>query len=291
MAILYPIAAVSKLTGIGLDTLRAWERRYKSVTPVRDGRGRLYSESDVERLQLLRQAVEIGHPIGQASLLTNSQLLHLAAPPPQRREEGIADGIVHAIERYDYAEADQELGRLAALLAPKDFLYNVALPLMKHVGDAYHSKTMNVAQEHMSSSLVRNILGGMIRQHPVQRLQVRLMFTTPAAELHEIGIRAAALLAGIAGMGIVYMGPDLPAHEILNAVKRSLPAALVLGLCSEESHSVLRIIARELPEKVELWLGGGIPKVKPRRDAGGVVLCFDSLRLFEEQVRRLGGRL
>ena len=291
MAIHYSIAAVSKLTGIGLDTLRAWERRYKAVTPVREGRGRQYSESDVQRLQLLRQAVENGHPIGQSSQLANSQLLQLSGPPPRQREEGLADGIVHAIERYDYAEADRELGRLAALLVPKDFLYHVALPLMKQVGDAYHTKTMSVAQEHMSSSLVRNILGGMIRQHRVQRPQIRLMFTTPAAELHEIGILSAALLTGIAGLGIVYMGPDLPANEILNAVKRGLPAALVLGLCSEESHSELRIIARELPEKVELWLGGGIPKVKPRRDAGGVVLCFESMILFEEQVRRLGGRL
>ena len=290
MAIHYPIAAVSKLTGIRLDTLRAWERRYKVVSPVRDGRGRLYSEQDVQRLQLLRQAVENGHPISQASLLSNSQLLQLVGAPPQR-EEGFADGIVDAIERFDYAEADQELGRIAALIAPKDFLYNVALPLMKHVGDAYHSKTMNVAQEHMSSSLVRNILGGMIRLHRVQRPQIRLMFTTPAGELHEIGILSAALLAGIAGLGIVYLGPDLPTNEILNAVKRSLPAALVLGLSSEESNSELRIIARELPEKVELWLGGASPSVKPRRDAGGVVLCFDTMALFEEQVRRLGGRL
>ena len=35
----YPIRAVSRLTGIGIDTLRAWERRYGAVTPVRDDRG------------------------------------------------------------------------------------------------------------------------------------------------------------------------------------------------------------------------------------------------------------
>ena len=33
---LYPIRAVSRLTGIGIDTLRAWERRYRAVTPTRD---------------------------------------------------------------------------------------------------------------------------------------------------------------------------------------------------------------------------------------------------------------
>ena len=286
----YPISAVSKLTGIGLDTLRAWERRYNAVTPSRAGRGRLYSENDVHRLRLLRQAVELGHPIGQAVLLTNSQLFQIAGEPAPN-DESVADAIVHAIERFDYAEADRELGRLAALIAPKDFLYNVVLPLVNHVGDAYHSKTMTVAQEHMTSALVRHILGGMMRLHRVQRAEGKLMFTTPAAELHEIGILSAALLASIAGLGIIYLGPDLPAHEIMNAAKRSSPTALVLGLRSEESASELRIIARELPEKIELWLGGLMPKFKPRRDGGGAVHCFDTMRSYEEQVRRLGGRL
>ena len=290
MPITYPIAAVSNLTGIGLDTLRAWERRYNAVTPVRVGRGRLYSETDVLRLRLLRQAVESGHPISKAVQLTNAQLSQVAGEAFSH-EESLADEIVHAIERFDYAEADQEMGRLASLLTPRDFLYSVVLPLVNHVGEAYHSKTMTAAQEHMTSSLVRNILGGMIRLHRVQRPPKKLMFTTPAAELHEIGILAAALLATVAGIGIVYLGPDLPAHEIVNAAKRSLPSALVLGLRSDESYAELRTIARELPEKIELWLGGAVPKVKPRRETGGVVLAFDSMRLFEEQVRRLGGRI
>ena len=290
MAITYPIAAVSKLTGIGMDTLRAWERRYNAVNPIRAGRGRVYSENDVNRLRLLRQAVELGHPIGQAVLLTNSQLFQLAGETPPTAES-LADGVVHAIERFDYAEADRELGRLAALIPPRDFLYSVVIPLVNHVGDAYYSKTMTVAQEHMTSSLVRNILGVLIRMHRVQRADRKLLFTTPAGELHEAGILAAALLASIAGLGIIYLGPDLPAYEILNAAKRSSPSAVVLGLRSEESVHELRIVSRELPEKIELWLGGAIPKIKPRRDGGGVVLCFESMRLFEEQVRRLGGKL
>jgi len=65
----------------------------------------------------------------------------------------------------------------------------------------------------------------------------------------------------------------------------------VLGLRSDEAGTELRAIARELPEKVELWLGGAIPKVKPRREGAGVVLTFDSMKSFEEQVRRLGGSL
>ena len=76
----YPIRAVSRLTGISIDTLRAWERRHDAVTPVRDERGRMYTDADVARLRLLRQAVEQGHSIGRLAGLTDTDLLGLSVP-------------------------------------------------------------------------------------------------------------------------------------------------------------------------------------------------------------------
>ena len=55
----YPIRAVARLTGVAIDTLRAWERRYGAVTPARDGRGRVYTDEDVARLYLLQRAVQV----------------------------------------------------------------------------------------------------------------------------------------------------------------------------------------------------------------------------------------
>ena len=67
----YPIRAVSKLTGISIDTLRAWERRHGVVSPIRDDRGRLYTDADVNRLRLLQRALADGHSIGRLAPLTN----------------------------------------------------------------------------------------------------------------------------------------------------------------------------------------------------------------------------
>ena len=74
----YPIRAVSKLTGIAIDTLRAWERRHGAVTPIRDERGRMYTDADVVRLRLLKDAVEHGHSIGRLAGLGDEELRHLA---------------------------------------------------------------------------------------------------------------------------------------------------------------------------------------------------------------------
>lgn len=72
---LYRIAAVSRLTGLPVPTLRMWERRYTVVQPARSaGNGRLYSRQDIDRLLLLKAATESGHAIGTVATLDESQL-------------------------------------------------------------------------------------------------------------------------------------------------------------------------------------------------------------------------
>src|SRR4051812_39626595 len=79
----YPIRAVSLMTGVSIDTLRAWERRYNAVTPVRDERGRMYSDADVRRIKRLRDAVAAGHGIGRVAAMSDDQLeaMSLATAP------------------------------------------------------------------------------------------------------------------------------------------------------------------------------------------------------------------
>lgn len=71
----YRISAVATLTGIPAPTIRMWERRYGAVDPGRSaGNGRLYSQADVDRLCLLRAAVDAGHAIGTIATLDERAL-------------------------------------------------------------------------------------------------------------------------------------------------------------------------------------------------------------------------
>jgi Predicted transcriptional regulators len=71
----YRIGAVARLTGISVDRLRAWERRYAVVETRRtESLGRIYSREDVERLTMIKQLVDLGNPISSVANLTDSQL-------------------------------------------------------------------------------------------------------------------------------------------------------------------------------------------------------------------------
>ncbi len=72
---LYRIATVSQLTGIPVQTLRVWESRHAVVTPTRSaGNVRLYRRADIERLLLVKAAVDAGQAISTLAALTDRQI-------------------------------------------------------------------------------------------------------------------------------------------------------------------------------------------------------------------------
>jgi len=273
----YPIRAVSKLTGLSVDTLRAWERRYQAIAPDRKGHGRIYSKEDVERLILLREAVERGHAISQLAPLNDQQLKGLAeqseALPaalevmPKLSASLSAHSLLPdlqtlllAIDRFDYAEIDRELSRLATLMPVRELLQQVVVPLMEQVGDRWCQGTLTIAQEHMVSSAMRNLLGTLVRLYTRTQSSTTLLFATPSGERHEFGILSAAALAAGGGLRIGYLGVDVPAQEIIDAADKMSAQALVLGVKGavnpKESLKQLRHISELLPAEKELWVGG-----------------------------------
>jgi MerR family transcriptional regulator, light-induced transcriptional regulator len=300
----YPIRAVSKLTGIGIDTLRAWERRYSAVTPIRDDRGRMYTEADVARLRLLSDAVGRGHSIGRVARLSNDQLRDLCtvtavAPPlpavvPGRRMPLDTTALTTALREYDAVGLDQEFSRLAAILRPLDLLQDVLMPVLTQVGDDWYCRRTSIAHEHLMSSTMRNLLGAFLRLYARRETSLRLLFATPSGERHEIATLGAAMLAASAGLGVSYLGADLPAREIVDSIEPAGAQVLVLGLTTAAADKgrerELKTIVRDLPDAVELWAGGrGAERhaaiIRPR----GLVLS--DYNIYQQELVRIGGRV
>lgn len=71
----YRSGAAARLAGIPVETLRVWERRYQVVGPrLSPGGQRLYSSAEVKRLTLIRQLVDMGHPISAVAALDDAAL-------------------------------------------------------------------------------------------------------------------------------------------------------------------------------------------------------------------------
>lgn len=71
---LYRIGTVAKLTGVSVERLRAWERRYGLSPSHRAGKIRFYSRDQVERLRRIRTLTDSGQAISSLIDLTDEQL-------------------------------------------------------------------------------------------------------------------------------------------------------------------------------------------------------------------------
>ena len=303
MSVSYPISAVSKLTGLPLDTLRAWERRYRAVVPLRSKRGRMYSEEQIKRLILLRQAVEQGHAIGQVAgikdralreLLDNGHSLTAAESVKVPASQDLVAPVLHAIERFDYATADREINRLAAAMAsPRDFVHQAALPLMRAIGESWHEGKCSIAQEHMLSHLLSALLASMVRAYSPSNPPARVLFATPRNERHAFPNLAAAMLTAVGGLGVVYLGTDLPAADIVLAARKSAADVVLLSMATPpvpETLEEFTFIDRKLPRSTALWLGGSPELGLEQAVAGSRWLVLKDFLTLEHQLSALGAR-
>jgi len=263
----YRIGTVARLTDLNPHTIRVWERRYGALAPQRTpGGDRLYDDSHVERLILLRRLTALGHAISAIARLPRESLQDMLSreanhvvqdttPEPQRLVEQMLEGIV----ALDPVLVDRRLSQAAMLLSPRQIVLDVLVPLLRAVGDRWQAGNLTIAQEHMTSQLVRNQLALLMRLHANTGGARQAVATTPTGELHELGALLAALICALNGWRVLYLGPNLPAEEIARAVL-SAKAELVLlswiGTEGVDAREQITLLRATLPETVRMIAGG-----------------------------------
>jgi DNA-binding transcriptional MerR regulator/methylmalonyl-CoA mutase cobalamin-binding subunit len=256
----YSLGLVSRLTGLSPHVLRAWERRYDAVRPLRTPGGtRRYRESDLARLRLLQAAVAAGHPIGDVARLDDAALRKRAQHREGEERPPLGE-ILAALDGLDAAEAERLLGIQLAALGPRRFARAVVMPLLEEVGSRWERKELCMASEHLASAVVRSLLGALLRRRAHGAPTPALLFTTLPGDRHELAVLVAAVIAADLGANAVYLGPDLPPGEIALAAERVGAAAVVAGVSRFNGAAIrahtLRELRRVLPRSVALWVGG-----------------------------------
>jgi DNA-binding transcriptional MerR regulator len=255
----FSLGAVVRLTGLSDHTIRAWERRYGAVTPARSPKGtRRYSQAEIERLQLLRAAVDAGHRIGDVAKLSDAEIERRLDALPREAPRPL-DEIRAALEHLDPGEVERLLGLQLAALGPPEFCRQVALPLLVEVGLRWERGEGTVAAEHMLTSATRGLLGAALRSVRHATGAPRLVFTTPEGERHELGALIAAVTAAAEGADVTYLGPELPVDEVAGVCETLGAAAVGLSIVTlplAQARDYLVALRAAIPAETAVWVGG-----------------------------------
>lgn len=262
----YPIRTVAEKTGLSVHTIRAWEKRYGVLDPVRtETNRRMYRDADIGRLILLQRAVEAGHSIGTISGLSDDELGQIGGT---LKSGGTVDGTDtdylgecrHAMLQLDAEAFEDSLVRASTVLGVDGLLAGVVVPLLGELGQGWEAGSVRIAHEHLATALLRTQLERIRLSLPAPHKARRLLVTTPRGQMHELGALIVAVAAARDGWHVSYLGPNLPAEEIALAANRmgvhAIALSIVYPAVDHELPGELRRLRAELERQLPILVGG-----------------------------------
>ena len=292
------IGALSRATGVPVETLRTWENRYGFPVPERRPSGhRVYPLSIVPRLRRIAEALSRGHRARQVVPASESDLEQLldsapAAPVASAAaspNSGEVPELLRLVESFQSDRLTHALLSASARLGPLAFLETVVAPLLRAVGEAWEKGRLQVRHEHFVSERLGDVLRSLRLPLEERAGGPLVVFSTLPGETHGLGLQMAALVVAFAGCRVLYLGTDTPVPDMVSLTRDLGARALALSVSASSpkprTAALLRRLRELLPRRTALLVGGG---GAPVRSAG--VEVFADLQGLEGWARGVVGR-
>ncbi len=264
------IKMVARQTSLSAHVIRAWEKRYGAVKPVRSSNSRrVYSANDVARLNLLRRAVHAGHSIGQVANLPNARLTKLV------REAGVSSSAerisapdaeqfiaaaIARIRQLDASGLNDVLDQAAIAFGSPALLHKIIAPIAARVGELWRLGDLSIRQERFMTTTVTAFLAAFARPYAEPAGAPHMIVTTPSGQLHEMGAILATAAARSHGWKATYLGASLPVEELIGTVQQLHPQAVGISIVYPQNDPEVRRdlikLAKLLPSGCTLVVGG-----------------------------------
>jgi len=245
------IGEFARRVGVNAELLRAWERRYGLLTPIRSPGGfRLYTAEDAERVTKMRRSLDAGLSAAEAARV---------ALEDSRPTDGLLDDaaarLLARIRDYDEAGVQGVLDESFAAFGVEAVLGQVILPALARVGDDWAQGTLDISQEHFASNLIRGRLLALARLWGRGGGPLALLACAPG-EQHDISLLAFGLVLRSHGWRILFLGADTPIATLMEAVKTTEPALAVVTSFDPALLEAEADALRRLARLVRLVLSG-----------------------------------
>ena len=248
------IGEVSRRTGISVDLLRAWERRYGLLEPARsDGGFRLYSDDDVERVQTMQ--AHLGQGLAAAEAARRALTRERPAPAQDGIAEQAKDELTAALAGFAEPRAHSAFDRVLSSLTLDTLLSDVVLPYLHELGESWARGESTVAQEHFASNLIRGRLLGLSRGWG-SGIGPHALLACPSGELHDLGLLAFGLALRSRGWRITYLGQDTPLSTVAEEARAAEPDQVVLALTDPARLDGVLDELAALADQIPVAVGG-----------------------------------
>jgi DNA-binding transcriptional MerR regulator len=279
----FRIGELSRRSGVSPELLRAWERRYGLLRPVRSAGGlRLYSREDAERVRLMREHLSGGVAAAEAAALVSGaydagfeQTSDLAA---------LRTELAAALDAFDEARAQVVFDRALAATTVDGVLAELVVPYLHELGERWAQGQASVAQEHFASAVIRGRLLGLARGWGRGLGPLALAACLPG-EGHDLGLLCFGLALHGRGWRVAYLGADTPLDTVEEAAASLTPDLVVLVAATPARVADAAPALRRLGERHRVAVAGAGATESDPAALGALPLTGDPVAEAERVTR------
>jgi DNA-binding transcriptional MerR regulator len=275
------IGELSRRVGVSTELLRAWERRYQLLQPARSPKGyRLYTTRDEVRVRAMQDELARGLSAAEAARVARRAAPADDAYPTLPADPGPATpgglrpvpdhelapdesdtamrhyhALQRALDAYDESEAQHVFDTMLRELSLTTVLRDIVMPYLAELGTRWEVGTVDVAQEHFASNLIRGRLAGLALGWG-QGVGPRAVIACPRDELHDLPLMVFGIALNRCGWRVTFLDHNTPVTDLDNAVRHLEPQVVVLSATTSEPFLAAVDGLRSLAERVPVVLAG-----------------------------------
>jgi len=221
----YSIKDLENFTGIKAHTIRIWEKRYNLVEPKRTCTNiRYYDDDDLKKLLNVSILNRHGFKISNIANFSDSTISEKIYDLSQSENDDISqvESLVVAMIDMDEIKFDKVFNTTVINYGFEETVLKLIYPFFEKVGILWQIGSINPAQEHFISNLIRQkmimAIDGLM-PNITDHSKSFLLFL-PEGEYHELGLIFYHYLIKKYDHKVIYLGESVPL-EALNEVSKN----------------------------------------------------------------------
>lgn len=258
----YKIKDLELLTGIKAHTIRMWEKRYGILNPDRtDTQIRSYTDEELAYLLRIALLNKQGIKISRIAEMPISEVNNRVTNLDQKTEEdSFHENLILALIHLDEHQFQSTLNKAIDLVGLENTFTEILVPFLEKIGVMWLVGTINPAQEHFISNLIRQKIIREIDQIPIpEPTNEKIMLFLPEHEWHEISLLFYNYILRKQGKTTVYLGQSVPYDSLIDSIQLIKPTALVTSWLTSVDPKFMRNYFKRLHQEcngIAIYGGG-----------------------------------
>lgn len=237
----YSIKDLEHLSGIKAHTLRIWEQRYGLINPKRtDTNIRFYDQDDLKLILNVSLLKDNGFKISKIAQMSKEEM-HETVLEIADKATSFADqiyGLTLAMIDLDEQRFEKIISSNTLKIGFERTMLNIIYPFLTKIGIMWITDSINPAQEHFISNLIRQkVIVAIDGQYETFDEEAKkYMLFLPEGELHELSLLFANYLIRARGNRVVYLGQNMPFQDLQVAFNAYKPDYLLTIMTTKDRN-------------------------------------------------------